>query len=180
MKLIRKSGVVDWECAAKLALSLSHSAQSRSQIGLSAVRRCDGSSSLGQREKSADELVSRIPGDMGETHELSGSRHSLRHELAQLISCGSLGGWIGKLRELLKYDPRSVKAYLCERTSIGSGPPPSATRPRPGYRAESFCASGVCERTVGRSSSLLMLLQFRQLARCVSATSPDHEHRQTR
>ena len=70
--------------------------------------RCDGSSSLGQREKSADELVSRIPGDMGETHELSGSRHSLRHELAQLISCDSLGGWIGKLRELLKYDPRSV------------------------------------------------------------------------
>ena len=88
---------------------------------------------LGQREKSADELVSHIPGDMGETHELAGSRHSLRHELGQRISCGSLGGWIGKLRELLKYNLRSVKAYLCERTSIGSGPPPSATRPPPGY-----------------------------------------------
>jgi hypothetical protein len=74
-------------------------------------------------QKSADELVSHVSGDMGETHELAGSRHSLRHVLSeptingiQFACTDMLPAYLKKqtvkLRELLKFNLRSVKAHL--------------------------------------------------------------------
>ena len=57
-----------------------------------------------------------------------------------------------KLRELLKYNLRSVKAHLMREDFNRFWPSTSATRARRGHGPASFCVSGVCERTVQRSS----------------------------
>jgi len=57
-----------------------------------------------------------------------------------------------KLRELLKYNLRRVKAHLMREDFNRLWPCPSTKRARPEHGPASFCVNGVCERIVRRSS----------------------------
>ena len=57
-----------------------------------------------------------------------------------------------KLRELLKYNLRSVKAHLMREDFNRFWPCPLAIRARREHGLASFCVNGVCEQTVRRSN----------------------------